>query len=249
MKIIVISDTHIKFNENDEDKARRLRVTNFLQSISSDTDMLVLNGDIFDLWFDWNSVIIAGYYDFIHELKTIISRGIKVVMLAGNHDFWFNGFLEKLGIEIYSDYYITIDKQNQIYFTHGDKHTSNDIRYFIFRNLLRNKVTKFIFNLIHPELSLNIGKKLSRSSRDRQDSPEITKKKNQGLIDFAEKKIKDGYQLVIMGHAHNPQKIQLDQGFYLNSGDWIVHNSYIEIVDGQAHLKYFNPNKAGDLYE
>ncbi len=240
MKIVVISDTHIKFQENKEDKARRERVTCFLQQLPQDTDLLVLNGDIFDLWFDWNNVIIAGYYDFIHELKKVLSRGIKIVMLAGNHDFWFNGFLERLGIEIHSDHYVVEDNSNKIYFTHGDKYTSNDFRYFLFRNLLRNGITKFIFNLIHPEVSLNIGKKLSRSSRDRQDSPEITKRKNQGLIDFAERKIKEGYYNVIMGHAHNPQKIQLEQGYYLNSGDWIVHNSYIEISDGQAHLKYFN---------
>ncbi|MBI9030967.1 UDP-2,3-diacylglucosamine diphosphatase [bacterium] len=240
MRIIIISDTHIKFNENEEDRARRARVTSFLQNLPSDTKLLVLNGDIFDLWFDWNNVIIAGYYDFIHELKSVINRGIKVVMLAGNHDFWFNGFLERLGIEIYSDYFITIDQQKQIYITHGDKHTSNDLRYFIFRFLLRNSLTKFIFNLVHPELSLNIGKKLSRSSRDRQDSPEITKRKNQGLIDFAKKKINEGYHFVIMGHAHNPQKIKIDDGYYLNSGDWIVHDSYIEITAGQAELKYYN---------
>jgi len=240
MKIIVISDTHIKFNENEEDKARRERVTSFLQNLPSVTDLLVLNGDIFDLWFDWNNVIIAGYYDFIHELKSVINRGIKVVMLAGNHDFWFNGFLERLGIEIYADYFITMDNQKQIYITHGDKYTSNDIRYFIFRNLLRNPITKFIFNLVHPELSLSIGKKLSRSSKSRQDSPEITKRKNQGLIDFAQKKINEGYDLVIMGHSHKPLKIEIDDGYYLNSGDWIVHDSYVEITAGQAELKYFN---------
>jgi len=240
MKIVVISDTHIKFDEKREDKARRERVSSFLQNLTDDTDLLVLNGDIFDLWFDWNSVIIAGYYDFIHELKVVLNRGIRVVMLAGNHDFWFNGFLERLGIEIFSDYFITIDNQTQIYITHGDKYTSNDFRYFIFRKLLRNPVTKFIFNLVHPELSLNIGKKLSRSSRDRQDSPEITKKKNQGLVKFAQKKVDEGYQVVIMGHAHNPQKLEFSEGSYLNSGDWIVHDSYVEIIDGNAELKFYN---------
>lgn len=240
MKIIVISDTHIKFTEEDEDLARRLRVTSFLHSLPSDTDMLVLNGDIFDLWFDWNNVIIAGYYDFIHELKSVLDRGIKIILLAGNHDFWFNGFLERLGIEIYPDFYILKDNNKKIYFTHGDKHTSNDIRYFLFRNLLRNRITKFIFNLIHPEISLNVGKKMSRSSRDRQDAPQIALRKNQGLVDFAEKKILTGFDLVIMGHAHNPQKIEIRDGYYLNSGDWIVHNSYLEIISGKAELKFYN---------
>ncbi len=240
MKIIVISDTHIKFIENEEDRERRERVTSFLQNLPQDTDLLVLNGDIFDLWFDWNSVIIAGYYDFIHVLKSVIMRGIRVVMLAGNHDFWFNGFLERLGIEIYSDYFIMIDNQRKFYFTHGDKHTTNDFRYFVFRNLLRNPVTKFIFNLVHPELSLNIGKRLSRSTKERQDPPEIIQKKNQGLVDYAKKKLKDDYQLVIMGHTHNPQKLEFTDGCYLNSGDWIVHNSYIEVIDGNAKLKFYN---------
>lgn len=239
MKIVIISDTHIKFDENQEDIERRKRVTSFLQNLTQDTDLLILNGDIFDLWFDWNSVIIAGYYDFIHELKAVINRGIKIVLVAGNHDFWFNGFLESLGIEIYPDYFLTIDHQQQIYVTHGDRYTSNDFRYWIFRNLLRNPVTKFIFNLVHPELSLSIGKKLSRSSRDRQVSPEVIERKNRGLINFAEKKIKEGYQIVVMGHSHQPQKLQFAGGVYLNSGDWIVHNSYIEIIKGKPELKFY----------
>lgn len=240
MKIVVISDTHIKYDENQEDLERRERVTSFLQNLPNDTDLLILNGDIFDLWFDWNRVIIAGYYDFIHELKAVITRGIKIVMTAGNHDFWFNGFLEGLGIEIYPDYYLTMDNQKQIYVTHGDKYTSNDLRYLFYRNLLRNPVTKFFFNLAHPELSLSIGKLLSRSNKARQDPPEVIERKNKGLINFAEKKIKEGYHIVIMGHSHQPQKVDFDGGVYLNSGDWIVHSSYLEINDGVPELKYYN---------
>ena len=61
-----------------------------------------------------------------------------------------------------------------------------------------------------------------------------------GLVRFAEKKIEEGYRIVIMGHAHNPQKLKIDEGFYLNSGDWIVHDSYVEIIDGNAELKFYN---------
>ena len=237
MKIIVISDTHIKFHEKQEDYERRMLVSDFLNSLDSSTDLLVLNGDIFDLWFDWKTVIIKGYYDFVRVLENVRSKGIKIVMLAGNHDFWFNGFLEEqLGIEVYDDIYQLEDGNKKFLFTHGDKYTTNDIRYLIFRSLLRNKVTKAIFNVIHPEISLNIGKYMSRSSRNRQDSKDITERKGQGLKNFAEKMINKGYDFVAMGHSHNPQKTKVGKGYYLNSGDWIKSNTYLEIIDGKANL-------------
>lgn len=240
MNIKVISDTHIKFDENNEDRERRFRVEAFLNSLGEETDILILNGDTFDLWFDWQNTIIAGYFDFLRVLKRVVERGIRVILLAGNHDFWFNGFLEKsVGIEVYPDIFTIEDNQKKLLFTHGDKYTTNDFRYLVFRYLLRNNITKTIFKFVHPEISLNMGKRMSRSSRKRQDPPSVGEVKSMGLRNHAEKKIQQGYYVVAMGHAHKPEKIKLGDGYYINSGDWILHNSFIEIVNGEAKLKEF----------
>ncbi len=65
----------------------------------------------------------------------------------------------------------------KIFVTHGDLHTTNDIRYKIFRSVIRNKVVMTIFEILHPDFSLSIGRKMSRSSRSRPMSTELKLRK------------------------------------------------------------------------
>ncbi len=48
------------------------------------------------------------------------------------------------------------------------------------------------------------------------------------------------FEGVILGHTHTPEEVHSEHGFYINSGDWINHFSYIEAENGDFKLKYFN---------
>jgi len=243
MKVYIASDFHLKFVENDEDKKRKQRVLNFLESIKNDADLLILNGDIFDLWFVWKKFIIKDYFSILGKLNQLRENGIRIVFLAGNHDFWFRGFLtETLGIEVYTEFFNeTIDGVNT-FVTHGDRYTSNDLRYQIFRRMIRNKFIMWIFGNLHPDLALNIGKNMSRSSGKMQVVDNKQNKREQGLIQFAKKKLNE-VDLVIMGHSHIPKIERLENGIYANAGDWLHNNSYLTIIDGKIGLhKYKKEN-------
>ena len=54
----------------------------------------------------------------------------------------------------------------------------------------------------------------------------------------------DDTDVFIMGHNHNPEAIVWIQPgvtikTYINSGDWVSHQTYVEIIDGIARLKEF----------
>ena len=239
MKITIISDFHLKFQESSEDKLRRERVILFLDSLKSSTDILILNGDIFDLWVSWSKVIIKGYFPILKKLADLNEAGIRLIFIAGNHDFWFNDFLSNyLNFEIYQDFFFEKIDEQKIFVTHGDKYTANDIRYKIFRAVVRNKSVKTIFKLIHPDLALSFGNLLSRSSRKRRDSSSTIKRKEEGLINFATSNFTK-YDIIIMGHSHLPIIKKFNNKFYINSGDWLKHNSYVEIINGIPELKYW----------
>lgn len=239
MRVYFVSDFHLKFQENREDRKRRERILDFFRSIKGKADILVLNGDIFDLWFDWSEVIIKGYFPLLKVLADLQENGCRLILIAGNHDFWFSGFLQEyLKMEIYPERFCEEIDGKKIYVTHGDLHTTNDLRYKLFRSLIRNRVVKFLFRILHPDLALNLGKLLSRSSRERKLPAALKSKKEEGLVKFANKMLKD-YDLVVMGHAHAPKNIELNGGNYVNLGDWIVHNSYLEMTDGNIELKQY----------
>ncbi|MDP8201475.1 MAG: UDP-2,3-diacylglucosamine diphosphatase [Candidatus Tenebribacter burtonii] len=236
MNVYIASDFHLKFEENAEDKERRNKVINFLDSIKDDADLLILNGDIFDLWFVWEKFIIKGYFPLLVKLHELRERGVRILFIAGNHDFWFKNFLtDTIGIEVFkNDFCETIDGVN-IFVSHGDRYTSNDLRYQVFRRMIRNKFFMWIFGNLHPDIALSIGKKMSRSSRKQQTADDTLNKREKGLIQFAKKKLKET-DLVILGHSHIPKIERYDNGIYANAGDWINNDSYLTMKNGKIKL-------------
>ncbi len=241
MKSIFVSDTHIKFKENSEDKLRSALFLDFLHSLKGNTDLLVLNGDIFDLWLAWKHVIIREYFPVLTALAELSQNGTRIVMTPGNHDFWFGDFLKsQIGIEICPKNFVEkIDGKN-FFIDHGDRYTKNDLRYHIFRSLVRNNLVKCIFASLHPDLALEFGIKLSRSSRKRRIPP----KKRELMVNSLQKAALDllgtrKYDFVIFSHSHVPVLLTNENGIYANTGDWITNYSFLEFSAGVLTLNYY----------
>ncbi len=242
MKAFFISDVHQKLLIDDRERQKLHKLYQFLNYVYQErADYLFLVGDIFDLWFEYKMVIPKPYFQTIQKLFRISENGTKLVFLAGNHDFLFRDFFQKyMNAEIYFDNcQIEIDNK-RIFISHGDEYTVNDSRYHILRAILHNKFLISIFELVHPDIGLAIGRAMSRSSRARKIPAKLQRKREIGLENFAKKKIHqlaDGVDLLVMGHTHNPKVIKYEQGVYVNLGDWITHFSYLEFIDGKFELK------------
>jgi len=121
------------------------------------------------------------------------------------------------------------------FISHGDRYTSNDLRYQIFRKLIRNKFIMWIFENLHPDFALNIGRSMSRSSRGQQVQDDVLNKREQGLIRFAKEKL-NKTDVVILGHSHLPKIEKYENGIYANAGDWLNNSSYLTIKNGEIEL-------------
>ena len=242
MKICVVSDCHYKYNVTTEaDRDTNQAIISFFRSIVGQYDLLVLNGDIFDLWFDWKYCIIRQYFPVLKCFADIVEGGAEIVYVSGNHDFWFGDFFpETLGIKIAIDGHTVEADGKRMLFTHGDKYTVNDMRYKIFRSIIRLDFLKHIFSWMHPDLALGLGTRLSRSSRKRKSPPILREKKIAGLESHAARQIRNGFDIVAMGHSHLPCLKTIQTGVYANSGDWHCHRTYIKIIDGIAGLHSFD---------
>jgi UDP-2,3-diacylglucosamine hydrolase len=243
MRICVISDVHFKYTQDSTaDQQNEKLILSFLREAAGKYDLMVLNGDIFDLWFDWKYTIIKQYFPLLHALANIRDNGCRIVYVSGNHDFWFNDFMHNyLQIEIHPAHFDFNADSKRILVTHGDLYTVNDLRYRIFRQLIRVSWLKKVFTLVHPDLSLSLGKMLSRSSRARKLSSVLKIKQGTGLENYARVQFEKGkYDIVIMGHSHKPLVKNYANGVYANSGDWIINHTYIEIIEGKLELIKYN---------
>lgn len=246
MRICMISDLHYKYiKPSAEDRENAALVLDFLDAAKGKYDLMILGGDIFDLWYDWRYTIIKQYFPLLVRLYALQQSGCRLVHICGNHDFWFGDFLpDYLGIELYQESFELFADGKKLYICHGDTHTVNDLRYKVFRKFIRLPLMQKLFGLLHPDLALGLGSLLSRSSRARKDLPELRDRKNAGLLRFASTMIHSGKaDYVLMGHSHNPMVIRLGSGYYANSGDWISQHSYLEIISGVISLKHYTINK------
>lgn len=242
MRICVISDLHVKYAGRSEDDSLNHEILlEFLRDAVGKYDLLVLNGDVFDLWFDWKYTIIKQFFPLLYRLAGLRDSGCRIVVVGGNHDFWFGDFFQtQLGAEVYPETYTLNADGKRMLFTHGDLHSVNDARYKLLRRILRFPGTKSLFSLLHPDLALGIGARMSRSSRFRVVSHALHNRKNAGLYHYASTQIqKNRFDIVCMGHSHKPQIRPVEHGFYVNSGDWIQHRAYVEIIDGKVELKEY----------
>jgi len=241
MKIICISDIHQKLQVDEEEREKLRKLYSFLDEIKSwDLDKLIIAGDLFDVWYEYKMVIPKPYFTTLTKLKSISEKGTKIIYLAGNHDFKFRDFLQnEIQIEVYLNDYEFMVGEKKFFISHGDEYTSNDTRYHLLKTILRNNFINHLFGIIHPDLGLKFGKWMSRSSRKKELPQKKKTKLEKGLINFSKIKFSQGFRYVIMGHIHQPRILTLENGIYINLGDWISHYSYLEIEDQNVELKYW----------
>lgn len=240
-KLYFISDAHLGLSNKTVEARKEQLLLEFLDHASKDAFAIFILGDLFDTWFEYKTVIPRGYHRIISALDELVRKGVKLHYLAGNHDFWMDNFFsDEIGINVHFNEYTFLHEGKKFYLHHGDGFSEKDVGYKILKKVLRNKINIRLYKILHPDIGISLAKKISRLSRKHSSNKYIG---NDELILIAKKIIEDGYDIVIMGHQHNPKIEKIENGIYVNLGDWITHFTYAEMQDGEILLKnWLNKN-------
>lgn len=227
-KTLFISDVHLGSRGSNPDKLLKLLKGDQPKEI-------FLVGDILDGWllkkrFYWT----PESTDVVRKLLKLSNKGTKITYITGNHDDFLRSYspFDFGNIEILDEV-----EWNGYLITHGDKYDG---------------VVKLkwlgILGSIGYEIAIYIDRTLKKMGYQKSFSKTL-KNKVKGAVKFItdfEKQL--GYQAhirglegVICGHIHTPEdkkiQIQNKEIHYLNCGDWIENNSYIEYSNGKFKLK------------
>ena len=240
MDWLFVGDAHFASG----DGGRREHFHQFIKKNLHTLHTLVIMGDFFDFWFGFHSLrrLKKEYGDLLELFEELRAVGVKVIYLEGNHDFCMGPYVtEKLKIAVY-DHHAEIDLDGkQVYLTHGDR-VAPTVDHWILTVLLRNKVTYQLISWLGPRIVMAIARRWSTSSRGRnmEKSPEVVAR----LRRFAERKIKEGFDAVILAHTHLPEAItikhQRKKRYYFNVGNWIKDFSYLRYNEKKGFsLEYY----------
>ena len=72
------------------EREREVVAVSALRAASS-AGSVVINGDLFDFWFEWRTVMPRGHVRVLGALAALVDAGTPVLMVAGNHDAWGGG--------------------------------------------------------------------------------------------------------------------------------------------------------------
>ena len=236
MAIYFISDIHLGLGSRQEEREKENRLLAFLRSILPDTEQLFILGDLFDFWFEYATVIPKGFHRTLTALQDFTDRGIPVHYLAGNHDFWMGGYLhDEIGVQLHSEPFEAQIANKRVFVHHGDGLAHNDLGYRMIKPVLRNRLAIRLYRLLHPDLGIRLARGSSRTSRAYTAHKNFGEEK--GMLAFAEGQIRNGVDIVVMGHRHVPERISIGHGVYVNLGDWITFNTYGKLADGVMCLE------------
>lgn len=155
----------------------------------------------------------------------MVENESNIYYVIGNHDFSHRDLFEtQLGVKIYEK---SISKEingKKFFLSHGDGLYENEKGYLILKSIIRNKKLQSLYSKLHPNVGISLAKYLSKKSRNH------TANRDHGPIDymlkFSEKKIKEGYDYVVMGHSHRFVYEKINDGYYINLGSWLIKPAY-----------------------
>lgn len=241
----IISDAHLGFASPDVERA----VISFLRHVARHAGALVVNGDLFEFWFEWRTVIPRAGFRTLAALADVADAGVPVLMIAGNHDCWGGEILrEDVGIDYRFGPWIGDIAGWHTRIEHGDGlRPREDKRYRALRRVLRNPLAIRAFRWLHPDIATRLATHSSQTSRTY-----AARDGGRGLRDAAQRAADADHSLdlVVFGHSHVATLESLASGAtYANPGSWLDRLTYLRITDEAIAMREWTGSaESADLH-
>jgi UDP-2,3-diacylglucosamine hydrolase len=224
--VYVVSDIHLGAVPRETERAFR----GFLAHAAGAAEALLINGDLFDFWFEYRSVILSQHYRVLAALAEVVEAGVRVWLVGGNHDAWGGNFLrDEVGIELLQGAVTMELAGRRTLVAHGDGVGGGDLRYRALKAVVRSPGATRVFRTLHPDLGQRIAARASRTHQKAEGLPP-SRRRAEHIQRWAEEQLRAdaSLRLVLAGHAHEAARVEGEPGrFYVNSGDWLDRFDYV----------------------
>lgn len=249
LDILVISDIHLGTYG-----CHAKELLHYLKSIKP--KVVVLNGDIIDIWQFSKTYWPNSHMKVIKHLINWMGKGVKTYYVTGNHDEMLRKFegLKMGSLSVVNKVVLKLPDGKKAWVFHGDvfditmQHSKwlaklGSVGYDIL--ILINRFFNFISEKVFKKGKLSLSKKIKESVKS---AVSFINDFEQTTADIG---ISNNFDFVICGHIHHPEirEISNTDGsiIYLNSGDWVENLSALEFADGNWSIYRFNETDKAEM--
>jgi UDP-2,3-diacylglucosamine hydrolase len=207
---------------------------------------VVINGDLFEFWYEWRHVIPRAGFRAIAALASLTEAGVPVLFVGGNHDCWGGTALtEETGATYHLGPWRGRIGAWETLIEHGDGlREVEDAPYRRLSRLLRHPWSKRAFRWLHPDWGTalaNYSSHTSRTTRAR-DGGEGLRQVGLGTL-----RANAALDLVVYGHSHVPALERVETGgIYANPGAWLSEPTFLIIDDATIRRQRWTGSAEGD---
>src|ERR1700741_1062793 len=250
--IVVISDVHLGTYG-----CHAKELLKYLKSIKP--KMLILNGDIIDIWQFSKSYWPEAHMKVVRRILKFVTDGVPVHYLTGNHDEMLRKFADfDLGFfHLKNKLVLNVDGRKAWIF-HGDVFdvTMQYSKWLAKLGAVGYDTLILINSLTNWFLTKMGREKMSFSQKVKGRFKDAVKFINQFEQTAADLAVEKKYSYVICGHIHHAEIREMQSTdktgsvLYLNSGDWVESLTSLEYYNGEWTIFKYDPaNFKADIDE
>ena len=238
-RVLVVADAHL----GQVPPAVESAFHRFLEAVPDLGEALLINGDLFDFWFEYGAVIPRRHFATVAKLHALRAKGVTITLVGGNHDRWGGDFLTKdLGIGFHGGEAEILVAGRRAFVAHGDGLTEQHWSAKLMHRVTRHPATVRVFRALHPDLGFWIAHRLSGTLADSTRDPAVLDRAARAQAQYAADLLRrrPDLGLVILAHTHRPALERLDGGrAYLNPGAFLDGGRYAVVTQDAVELKTF----------
>jgi UDP-2,3-diacylglucosamine hydrolase len=212
---------------------------------------LVINGDLFDFWFEYRRVISREAFPTMAALSEMRKAGVALTVTGGNHDRWGGDFWSReLGATFFPDPAELRLLGFKVFLAHGDGLSESRALSRLMHRLTRWPPTVGLFRLLHPDLGFWLADRMSGTLAEQTRDAEALNRAAAVQRDFALDLLtrKPEVDLVILSHTHRAALVPSgSRRWYLNPGAWMDGGCYARLTAAGPELCKFESSSAGRL--
>jgi len=234
---VIVSDAHLGLATS---PAAFLR---FLARVPDLAGSLVVNGDLFDFWFEYGTVIPRRAFPVLSALRGLSAAGVRITVTGGNHDRWGGRFWrDEVGAAFHPEGTRLVLAGWRCAVLHGDGMNETHVAARVMHTVTRWPVTAAAFRWLHPDLGLRLVDALSGRVARRTRHGDVLVRAAAAQAVWARRFLErePDVDLLIMGHTHRAALEPVaPRRWYLNPGPWCEGGCYALLTAAGPALRTF----------